>query len=479
MLAGGAVGAFAAGQAITAWRLLVLNEPILGLGWQDVFFLAGFGFLLACLLFLPQAAQRPSERVRLMLDMTAGVIALFILLWVTSLGDRAATATWDDARSVGDLIYAVVDGLVLAGVMVVLLRPARYRFDPRLALGALALGASSVVDLANVSIGGVVEPGDPLSALWLIGFGIAALLGGIVGSPPERVPEAGHSGTRRSGLIAAYGAVLGVVGVLVYDLIVGLSASDRAVVGTGVVLLGALTVARQSAANRENRLLVEGARNRLISSVSHELRTPLTSAVGFTELLRGRWQSLPASERVELLDLTSRALRQLSHLVSDLLMVQRGYLDPHTLRPSTVKASELAELSLAALPASSAADIEIHVPSNLMVVTDPERGVQVLAALLDNAFKYGRPPVWLRARPQGGMVVFEVHDAGPGVMARHQDDMWEAFERGVHRLDAQLPGSGLGLTTARAITRALGGSITYRRSPELGGACFEVSMPQG
>ena len=470
------VAAFAVGQGILAWYALV-GEAVPAWGLQDLFFLSGFGALLACLLLQPQAAQKPYERVRLVLDMAAGVIALFVLLWVTTLSTLAADVSWGDPRTVVDLAYAVVDGLVLAGVMVVLVRPARYRHDPRLILGALAVAASSAVDVINLGTVGDVEAGDPLSSLWLVGFGLAALLAGIVGSPPDRLPDREQTRKRRSGMVAAYGAVLGVVGVLVHDLTVGPVNSNRAVVGAGVVVLGALTVARQAAAIKENRLLVESARDRLISSVSHELRTPLTVAVGFTEILRTRADSLTAIERDEMIAETSRSLDQLSRLVSDLLMVQRGYLDPRTLRLFPVRAEELAERAVSTLDRLFVAMVEVDVPWDLKAQTDADRAVQVLAALLDNAVKYGRTPVRLRCYLRGEMVVFEVHDAGPGVPARHQDEVWEAFERGAHRLNAQLPGTGLGLTTVRALTDALGGSVSYQRSPELGGACFEISIP--
>jgi signal transduction histidine kinase len=473
---GATVAAFTVGQGILAWYTLV-GQPVPVWGLPDLFFLSGFAALLTCLLLQPQAAQKPYERVRLILDMTAGVIALFVLLWVTTLSTLASSVSWSDARTVGDLTYAVVDGLVLAGVMVVVIRPARYRLDPRLILGAAALAASSAVDVINLGTVGVVEAGDPLSALWLVGFGLASLLAGIVGSPPDRLADREHTQRRRTGMIAAYGAVLGVVGILVHDLIVGPVNSDRAVVGAGVVVLGALTVARQAAAIRENRLLVEDARDRLISSVSHELRTPLTIAIGFTEILRTRADSLAAVERQEIFDLTSRSLDQLSRLVSDLLMVQRGHLDPRTLKLFPIRADELAERAVSTLDDYLVDSVEVDVASDLKAQTDADRAVQVLAAMLDNALKYGRPPVRLRAYERGGMVVFEVHDGGPGVSGRHQDEMWEAFERGAHRLDAQLPGTGLGLTTVRALTQALGGSVGYRRSPDLGGACFEISLP--
>ena len=70
-----------------------------------------------------------------MLDMATGLIALFVLLWVTTVCQLAAAASRSDARSIGDLVYTVVDGLILAGLILVLLRPAKFKFDPRLLLG--------------------------------------------------------------------------------------------------------------------------------------------------------------------------------------------------------------------------------------------------------------------------------------------------------------------------------------------------------
>ncbi len=474
-LTGGTALAFAAGQATLAWYALTeTTMPAWGL--PDLFFLAGFGSLLAFLLLLPQSAQSPFERVRLMLDMATGVIALFVLLWVTTVGQLAAAASRGDARSIGDLVYTVVDGLILAGLILVLLRPAKFKFDPRLLLAGLALGTSSAVDVINIGTGSFVVAGEPLSALWLIAFGLITLLGGIVGSPPKRRLD--HDPRpRRSGMVAVYLAVLGVIALLMYDLVVGLSPSNRAVEGVGVVVLGALIVARQTAAIKENRMLVEHARDRLISSVSHELRTPLTVAIGFTELLRTRGDSLDPSERAEIVTLAGQSLAELSRLVSDLLMVQRGHLDLHSLKLGPVNAGDIASRAQAVL-SELGVGLEVDIADDLKVVTDADRAVQVLAALLDNAFKYGKAPVRLSVRSKDGMVVFEVHDSGSGVPARHNEDIWQAFERGAHRLDAQRPGTGLGLTTARAVTQALGGSAEYHRSAEFGGACFLMALPQ-
>jgi signal transduction histidine kinase len=55
--------------------------------------------------------------------------------------------------------------------------------------------------------------------------------------------------------------------------------------------------------------------------------------------------------------------------------------------------------------------------------------------------------------------------------------VWERFERGAHRFDAHIPGSGIGLPVARALVEAHGGTIRYERSQVLGGACFAFTIP--
>ncbi|MDX2343465.1 MAG: ATP-binding protein, partial [Acidimicrobiia bacterium] len=55
--------------------------------------------------------------------------------------------------------------------------------------------------------------------------------------------------------------------------------------------------------------------------------------------------------------------------------------------------------------------------------------------------------------------------------------IWEKFERGPNRLNAVVPGSGIGLAVTNAIAKAHGGSAGYRRSERLGGACFWIRLP--
>jgi K+-sensing histidine kinase KdpD len=77
----------------------------------------------------------------------------------------------------------------------------------------------------------------------------------------------------------------------------------------------------------------------------------------------------------------------------------------------------------------------------------------------------------------GQFVDFAVHDDGEGVPAKFQSDMWGRFERGMHKDNMSVPGSGIGLSVAKDLVTAHGGTITYRTSELLGGACFAFTIP--
>src|SRR5262249_24787404 len=113
------------------------------------------------------------------------------------------------------------------------------------------------------------------------------------------------------------------------------------------------------------------------------------------------------------------------------------------------------------------------------VETDAELLQQVLATLLDNACKYSRDAadarVWLRARGEGGQLVFEVEDRGPGVPPGERSAIFRPF-RGGKAADALTGGGGLGLALAQWWVGLLGGRLPLH-APADGGACFRVALP--
>ena len=116
-------------------------------------------------------------------------------------------------------------------------------------------------------------------------------------------------------------------------------------------------------------------------------------------------------------------------------------------------------------------------PRGLVAEADSKRLHQVVSNLLSNALLYtSSGPILLRAARDGGGVVVEVEDHGPGLTPEEVGRVWESFYRGTGA--AQLPnrGSGLGLTVVKQIVELHGGTVGVRRT-DGGGATFWFTLP--
>jgi two-component system sensor histidine kinase PhoQ len=118
------------------------------------------------------------------------------------------------------------------------------------------------------------------------------------------------------------------------------------------------------------------------------------------------------------------------------------------------------------------------VPADLAYPIDSGDLMELTGNLLDNAFKYCRSIVRLRARAderpewrRNGLVL-EVEDDGPGIASA---DRLRVLERGV-RADESVPGQGIGLAAVGELAAAYGGAIEIGDS-KLGGAAVRVRLP--
>jgi two-component system sensor histidine kinase KdpD len=117
-------------------------------------------------------------------------------------------------------------------------------------------------------------------------------------------------------------------------------------------------------------------------------------------------------------------------------------------------------------------DIADDVP---LLSIDPVLVEQLFVNLLENAAKYTPPgsEIAIRAVRQGGTLVVDVSDRGPGIPAGEEERVFERFHRVAH---PGVRGVGLGLPIARAIAQAHGGRLTASNRPD-GGAVFRLTLP--
>jgi signal transduction histidine kinase len=233
----------------------------------------------------------------------------------------------------------------------------------------------------------------------------------------------------------------------------------------------------------QNERLVEADRlkDEFVALISHDLRTPLTSIMGYIELSLDDDLDVPLdSERRSYLEVVSRSSTRLLRLVDDLLFVARlqsGRLD---LARTQLDLNEIARQS--AQEARARADtkaIELLVQSDGAVPIDGDRGriFQLLDNLVSNAVKFTPDggSVEIRVSRDGGAIL-EVCDTGVGFSEEEAARVFERFYRTDAAVERQIPGTGLGLFIAHAITDAHGGRISAHPR-EGGGAVFRVRLP--
>jgi two-component system OmpR family sensor kinase len=214
----------------------------------------------------------------------------------------------------------------------------------------------------------------------------------------------------------------------------------------------------------------------LVARASHALRTPTATILARAEVALRR--DRPAAEYREALADVAASAREASALVTSLLALARLEERRRALRPEDVPlrglASELVRL-LGARAGEAGVALAAEVPEELTVAAEPAGLRELLEALLDNALHYtprgGRAGLGARAGAEG--VVVTVWDTGPGIAPDERAAVLERFHRGRAGEASGKPGSGLGLSLAKAIADAHGATLTLGDRP---GGGLEVTI---
>ena len=246
-----------------------------------------------------------------------------------------------------------------------------------------------------------------------------------------------------------------------------------------------------SAGEREGTILVfhdvtrlkqlERTREDFVANVSHELRTPLSLIKGYVETLLDGARNDPAiAERF--LKIIERNTQRLDLLIQDLLIISALESGRMKLELQPVALYPLVEKIFADLQSraeSKGVKLVIDLPE-LTAQADPHRLEQVLANLVDNAIKYGRPQGTVtvngRATDEGELEI-SVQDDGPGIPIEALDRVFERFYRVDKARSRDQGGTGLGLSIVKHIIHNHGGRVWAKSEPGKG-ATFFFTLPK-
>lgn len=213
-----------------------------------------------------------------------------------------------------------------------------------------------------------------------------------------------------------------------------------------------------------------------VANAGHELRTPLTFIRATAEVAK---RGSDDADTRALLDDVLAECDYMSRLTGDLLLLSR--IDAGKLELN------LGPVSLAGLLADVqrgsdriAADRGITLafdPTPLTAIGDATRVRQVLLILLDNAFRHtpAGGSIQIAASQREGRIVISVQDSGEGIPAEFQGRVFDRFFR-VDSARGAGGGTGLGLSVARSLVEAQGGSIMLE-SAQGRGTTVSFSLP--
>jgi K+-sensing histidine kinase KdpD len=211
----------------------------------------------------------------------------------------------------------------------------------------------------------------------------------------------------------------------------------------------------------------------LLASLSHDLRTPLTTIKALAHELQplGDERTLIIEEQAD----------RLNRLVTDLLEDARLKGGALSLDVQLNAADDLLGAVAQHISAREDRDrlkISLDDPSALSFGRfDFVQSLRILTNLVDNAFKYSPndTPIELSGGTHDKDLVFRVADRGNGIRVTDRDAVFTPFYKSPSRAGA-LPSTGLGLSIARRLAEAQGGTLAYA-DRDGGGAVFELRLP--
>ena len=223
-------------------------------------------------------------------------------------------------------------------------------------------------------------------------------------------------------------------------------------------------------------------KDEFLAMMSHELRNPLAPIHTAVEVIRR--VAAPNPRVTWALDIADRQLRQMTHLIEELLDVSRISQNKIVLKRELIDLCAVIGHGVETVQPfvdSRRQTLAVALPGEAAWLNgDAARLTQVISNLLHNASKYSPEgtAIALQCGIEDGDIVVSVRDEGIGIDADLLPRIFDLFAQGKRGLDRAQGGLGVGLTLARRLTEMHGGRIEVASKGRDQGSEFSVRLPR-
>ena len=225
----------------------------------------------------------------------------------------------------------------------------------------------------------------------------------------------------------------------------------------------------------------EQQKDEFLAMVCHELRTPLNNLASGTYLLRSR--GTDELIRIRGIDTVERQVRNMSHIVSDLMDISRIGRGKLQLTIERLDLNDVIKETTEDLCDGLKKNLEVafEAPRGpVWVDADRTRLAQMLTNLLQNAAKFTNAGGQIRVRVgtmDQNKVTVTVADTGAGIDAELLPRLFDAYTQGGSTRTSSEAGLGLGLAIVKSLAELHGGSVEAFSRGKGQGSEFRFSLP--
>jgi signal transduction histidine kinase/CheY-like chemotaxis protein len=218
-----------------------------------------------------------------------------------------------------------------------------------------------------------------------------------------------------------------------------------------------------------------------LHNISHEIRTPMNAIIGFSGLLND--QNVEAEKRSQYTDIIIQSSNHLLSVINDIMRIASIEAGQENLSESQFDLNTALEYLheqfwLKAREQNTSLELKVSLPeTEIELIADETKLVQVLANLIDNALKFTKKgSVTFGYKIRENELEFFVQDSGIGIAPELHQEIFKRFHQVESTNTRKFGGSGLGLSISKAYVELMGGRI-WVASALNQGSVFYFTIP--